>query len=209
MISPVYRRQLLLPLILLCASLCFASQSKPGAAAAADQDQTSARQAEPATFSSTTVFHLLRRIKSHLGTMTIGTGSSHYAEPEVLPLYYSHAYPFWGSYGYAQFWNRPYWGPVSYAYPPYPPSAVSRNGEGRVRLRIDPRTAEVLVNDVHAGTVAGLRGNLWLKPGTYDLCVRAPGRVELRRRIYVLRGKRITVAGTLAPANGPQNGKRP
>lgn len=153
--------------------------------------------------------HLLRRIKSHLGTMTIGTGSSHYAEPEVLPLYYSHAYSFWGSYGYAQFWNRPYWGPVFYAYPPYPPSAIRRYGKGRVRLRISPRTAKVLVNNAYMGTVAGLRGNLWLKPGTYDLCVKAPGRMELHRSIHVQSGKKVTVAGKLAPANGPQNGNGP
>jgi hypothetical protein len=65
----------------------------------------------------------------------------------------------------------------------------------------------VLINNAYAGTVASLKGSVWLRPGVYDLCVRAPDRLDFRRRIYVLSGKKLEIMARLAPANGPQNGK--
>lgn len=196
MISLWVVRRYLLPLILLSAPLCFAGQGTR--AVAASGNQTEQPQAERSTSGISAVLHPLHGIKFHLGTVRIGGGYSYFTGPSVLPLYYSYAYPFWGS---------PYWGPLVYPYSPYSSSFQPGEGQGQVKLRILPATAEVLINNAYAGTVAGLKGSFWLKPGVYDLCVRAPGRVEFRRRIYVLTGKKIKIEATLSAANGPHNGK--
>ncbi|MCL5005353.1 MAG: hypothetical protein M1404_02370 [Acidobacteria bacterium] len=190
MIPRVIRRQSPLPLLLLSASLCFAGQGSRSTAVAAARNQTCQTQAK-AHKNGSSVAHLLRHIKSHLGPVTIGSGYGYDSGPSMPPLYYSYysyAYPFWGS---------PYWSSVFYPSPPSQASVIHSDDEGEVKLRIHPKTAEVLINNTYAGTVAGLKGNLWLKPGAYDLCVRAPGRVEFRRRIYVLRGKKIEILARL------------
>ncbi len=144
------------------------------------------------------VVHTLRRIRPHLGPVTLGTGYDTYSGPIALPLYYSYAYSRWNYYSYGPFWGSPFWGPSSFGYPPYTSVLRAGTDEGHVRLRIDPATAEVLINRAYAGTVAGLKGSIWLKPGAYDLCVKAPGYVAFRRRIYVLSGKKIEIDARLS-----------
>lgn len=197
MIPSIIRRRFPLLLLLLSASLCFAGQETRSTAVTASRSQTYQKQAEVHQ-NGNSVAHLLRRIKSHLGPVTIGSGYIHDSVPSMPLLYYPYAYPFWGS---------PGWSSASYPSPPSHASPRRRGDEGEVKLRIRPKAAEVLINNAYAGTVAGLKGNLWLKPGAYDLCVRAPGRVEFRRRIYVLSGKKIEILARLAAAHGPQNGK--
>lgn len=201
MVTSFIRRQMLLLLILLSASLCCASQGPRRNAVAANQGQAPTKQAETTTNPKPMILRLLHNIKGHLGTVTLGTGHSYYSEPAVLPLYYAYAYPLWGYYGYAPFWSGSYSGPLFQAYPPYPASSA-KSGEGHVKLRVNPRTAEVLINNAYVGTVADLKGGIWLKPGTYDLCIKAPGRQEFRRRIQVQSGKKLEIQARLARANG-------
>lgn len=137
----------------------------------------------------------------------IGAGYTHFSGPSILPLYYSYGYPYWSYYRYSPFWGYPYWGPAYYGLLPFLPFASRGYDKGQVKLRVDPRTAEVLINNAYAGTAASLKGNIWLRPGVYELRVKAPGRVEFRRRIYVLSGKKLEILARLAPANGPKNGK--
>lgn len=199
MISHFARRRLLLPLVLLSTSVCFAAQSNSTPAVAPNQTYT--KQAEASTSGFAAFSHFLHRIRLHLGTVTIGTGYNYASGPSILPMYYSYAYPFWGYYGYAPYWGYPSWSPVFYAYPPYSAWTTPRSDEGHLKLEVEPKSAEVFINNAYAGTVAGLKGSIWLKPGVYDLCVKAPGRMEFRRRIYVLSGKKLKVLARLAPAD--------
>lgn len=207
MVTLLARRRFLLPLVLLCSSLCFAGQGNRVTAVAADQKPTPAKQTRIVPNGISSISHLLRRIRPHLGSVSIGTSYSRFSGPAVFPLYYSYIFPTWSYSGYAPLWNWSNWGPACCAFPAYPQSAIARrNGEGQVMLRVRPGTAEVLINNAYEGTVAGLKGNLWLKPGVYDLLIKAPGRAEFRRRIYVLSGKRLEITTRLAPANSVKNG---
>lgn len=143
------------------------------------------------------VVHTLRKIRPHLGPVSIGTGYNSFSGPAALPLYYSYAYPMWNYYTYGPFWGSPLWGRSFYGNPSNTPSLRSGVDEGHVRLRVDPATAEVLINNAYAGTVEGLKGSIWLKPGAYNLCVKAPGYVDFRRRIHVLSGKKLEIDARL------------
>ncbi len=209
MFPPNVRRRVLFPLIiLLSASFCFASQGNGVTAGMTTQEQSPSKPAQARIGGNSFVLRALRRVRSHLGPIMIGTGNSHFSEPTVLPLYYSYAYPLWSYYGYGSLRGNSFGGPSFYGYRAYPFDLSPRSGEGQVELRVDPGTAEVLINNAFAGTVASLKGSVWLRPGVYDLCVKAPGHLDFRRRIYVLSGKKLEITARLAPANGRQNRKQ-
>jgi len=140
------------------------------------------------------------RVNVH-GAISVGGGYAHFSGPAILPFY--GGYGSWG-YGYwsalAPFWWSPFW----YGYAPYGGSGPGY-GMGQVKLQVEPKTAEVLIDGAYAGTVASLKSSLWLDPGAYDLCIRAAGHADYRRRIYVLSGKNLAVLAKLAPVPGEVN----
>jgi hypothetical protein len=84
-----------------------------------------------------------------------------------------------GPYG----WYGPYYGP--YGYGPYP---VANAGE--VKFDTDIKDAEVLINGSYAGTVRKLK-TMTMRPGSYDISVRAPGRETFEQKVYVVAGKTL------------------
>ena len=83
-------------------------------------------------------------------------------------------------------WYSPYWGPYPYAYGyyGYPPAT------GAVKFDTDVKDAEVYINGAYAGTVAKLK-TMNLRPGSYDIEVRAPGRTQFTEKVYVAAGKTL------------------
>ncbi|MEJ2009788.1 MAG: PEGA domain-containing protein [Acidobacteriota bacterium] len=174
-------------------------------AEAATREQSLSKPAHGWMGGNSVLLRALRRIRPHLGPVTIGTRNSSFSGPATLPLYDSYAYPLWSYYRSGSSSGNSFWGPSFYGNRTHPLDLSPRFGKGQVELQVDPRTAQVLINNVYAGTVASLKGSVWLKPGVYDLCVKAPGHLDFRRRISVLGGKKLEVTARLAPANPQKN----
>ena len=93
----------------------------------------------------------------------------------------------WG-YGYGPFYGGPYgmYGP----------------NLGEVKLDTHVKDAQVFLDGAYAGTAGKLK-SMWLRPGKYNLEVRAPGQPKYAERIYVLGGKTLHVRPDLSPAARP------
>jgi PEGA domain-containing protein len=83
-------------------------------------------------------------------------------------------------------WYGPYYGPYGF----YGPYAYPNAGE--VKLDTKVKDAEVFINGAYAGTAGKLK-SMWMRPSTYDLEIRAPGRKPYEERIYVVAGKTLHV----------------
>ena len=83
-------------------------------------------------------------------------------------------------------WYSPYWGPYPYGYGyyGYAPST------GAVKFDTDVKNAEVYIDGAYAGTVGKLK-TMNLRPGSYDIEVRAPGRTQFDKKVYVAAGKTL------------------
>ena len=99
----------------------------------------------------------------------------------------------WG--GYA-----PYWEPYPYGY---------YGGEygvpttGAVKFDTSVKDAEVYINGAYAGTVGKLKP-MSLRPGSYDIEVRAPGRTQFDKKVYVAAGKTLHLNPDLRVIAQPQ-----
>jgi hypothetical protein len=129
----------------------------------------------------------------HLGGISIGGFYSHFSGPEYYgwPYGYPYAYsPFYPGF----FWNPydPFYYPANYLV--FPPGA----NKGEVKLRAEPKTAEVYINGGYAGTADQLK-SLWLEPGVYELTVKAPSFSPFSRRVYILTGKSLKIDARLEP----------
>jgi len=174
-----------------------AKASPAGSSTVSAQSQSPEAQNENAVISQPD-----HRVNVLSPRLTVGAGYSHYSGPAVLPLYLYG----WG-YGYGG-----YWGPYALFgwYPPLPPDAYywgvgPAYPRGEVKLQVEPKTAEVWIDEAYAGTVASLKGSLWLEPGAYNLCVKAPDHADFCRRIYVLSGKKLQVLARLHLVAGEVN----
>ena len=86
-------------------------------------------------------------------------------------------------------WYGPYWGPFPYGYYPgynYGPAM------GAVKFDTKLKSAEVFINGAYAGTVGKLK-TLHLRPGNYNIEVRAPGYMHYAERIFVAPGRTLHV----------------
>jgi hypothetical protein len=86
-----------------------------------------------------------------------------------------------------------------YAYGPYgygPYGAVPNAGQ--VKLDTKVKDAQVFVNGSYAGTAGKLK-TMWMRPGTYTIEIKAPGRPRYAEKIYVIAGKKITLNPDLPP----------
>ena len=86
-------------------------------------------------------------------------------------------------------WYGPYWGPYPYGFYSgyyYGPAT------GAVKFDTGVKNAEVLINGAYAGPVAKLK-TMHLRPGSYNIELRAPGYMHYAERIYVVPGKTLHV----------------
>jgi hypothetical protein len=129
-----------------------------------------------------------------------------YSHPHHYYPHYSRYYDPWG-YGYfglGYFYYSPWaWGP--YGYPGYYPAYGPGYGyydAGRVRLKVQPRDAEVWVDGYYAGTVDDFDGMfqaLRLDSGGYRIEVRKPGFETLTFDVRVQPDRTVTFRGTMKP----------
>lgn len=90
-------------------------------------------------------------------------------------------YPGWG--WYSPFYYGPYYGP-------YYGGMYQNSGE--IKLDTEVKDADVLINGAYAGT-SGKMKSFRLRPGTYDLEIRAPGRTRYAEKVYVVAGKTLHI----------------
>ena len=128
-----------------------------------------------------------------------------YAYP--YPYYYPYSAFYWGggyfnSYGY---WGVGVgWGPggYGYAYPAYAYPGGYGYDQGRVRLEVAPRDAEVFIDGSFAGTVDDFDGRLQgltLETGGYNVEIRKPGWETLTFDVRVTPGRTTHYKGELLP----------
>ena len=93
----------------------------------------------------------------------------------------------------------PYWGayPYPYGYYGYAPAT------GAVKFDTDVKDAEVYINGAYAGTVGKLK-TLNLRPGSYDIEVRAVGRTQFDKKVYIAAGKTLHLSPDLHVQAQPQ-----
>jgi hypothetical protein len=96
-------------------------------------------------------------------------------------FYYGPAFGGWG-------WYSPYY--FGYGYAPYYGGIYQNTGE--IKLETDVKDADVFINGAYAGTTGKLK-TFRLKPNTYDLEIRAPGRTRYAEKIYVVAGKTLRI----------------
>jgi hypothetical protein len=89
--------------------------------------------------------------------------------------------PGFGPGGYG--WYGPYYG--MYPYGPYGAPNV-----GQLKLDTKVKDAEVYINGSYAGTVGKLK-TMWMRPGSYDISIQAPGRTSFKQQVYVIAGKTL------------------
>jgi PEGA domain-containing protein len=83
-------------------------------------------------------------------------------------------------------WYAPYYEPYGFYRPYVYPNA------GEVKLDTKEKDAEVFINGAYAGTAGKLK-SMWMRPGSYQLEIRAHNRDPFTERIYVLAGKTLHV----------------
>jgi hypothetical protein len=117
--------------------------------------------------------------------------------------HYRRYYDPWGfgSFGLGYFYYSPWtWGPA-YGYPAYPYYSGGYGYDvGRVRLKVQPRDAEVWVDGYYAGTVDDFDGifqALKLDSGGYRIEVRKPGFETLVFDVRVQPDRTITFRGEM------------
>ena len=98
----------------------------------------------------------------------------------------------WG--GYA-----PYWGPYPYPYGYYGYAPAT----GALKLDTSVKDAEVYIDGAYAGTVGKLK-TMYLRPGSYDIEVRAAGRTQFDKKVYVAAGKTLHLNPDLRVQAQPQ-----
>jgi hypothetical protein len=91
----------------------------------------------------------------------------------------------WGWYG--PYWG-PYWGP--YPYYGYYGGYYYGPATGAVKFDTSVKNAEVYINGAYAGTVGKVK-TLHLRPGSYNIELRAPGYMRYAEKIYVAPGKTL------------------
>jgi len=94
-------------------------------------------------------------------------------------------------------WYSPYWAPYRYGYYDYAPAT------GAVKFDTSVKDAEVYIDGAYAGTVGKLK-TIQLRPGSYDIEVRAPGCTQFDKRVYVAAGKTLHLNPDLRVQARPQ-----
>ena len=101
--------------------------------------------------------------------------------------------------GFGWGWYSPYWGGYPYPYGDYYYAPTT----GAVKFDTKVKDAEVYIDGAYAGTVGKLK-TMNLRPGSYDIEVRAPGRTQFDKRVYVAAGKTLHLNPDLRIQAQPQ-----
>jgi hypothetical protein len=116
--------------------------------------------------------------------------------PVYSPFAFGSRYGY-GSFGLGYFYYDPWWGHPGYGY------VARAHDTGRLRLRVAPKHAEVLVNGYYVGVVDDFNGlfqRLTLDSGPHRIEIRADGYEPLAFEVLIVRGQTITYRGELQPA---------
>lgn len=95
---------------------------------------------------------------------------------------FGHGYGFGPSYGIG------YWGGPGY----YAPYAFGTPNAGELKLDTNLKDAEVFINGAFAGTAGKLK-SMYMRPGAYNIELRAPGRARYAERVYIVAGKTLKI----------------
>jgi PEGA domain len=74
----------------------------------------------------------------------------------------------------------------------YAPYAFGTPNAGELKLNTNLKDAEVFINGAFAGTAGKLK-SMYLRPGAYNIELRAPGRTRYAERVYIVAGKTLHV----------------
>ena len=99
--------------------------------------------------------------------------------------------PGFGPYG----WYGSYYGP-------YPYGSYLVANVGQVKLDTHVKEADVFIDGSYAGTLRDLK-TMMMRPGNYDISVRAPGRETFEQKIYVVAGKTLKLHPELRVQSAP------
>jgi hypothetical protein len=72
-----------------------------------------------------------------------------------------------------------------------------------LKLDTSVKDAEVYIDGAYAGTVGKLK-TMYLRPGSYDIEVRAAGRTQFDKKVYVAAGKTLHLNPDLRVQAQPQ-----
>ncbi len=187
----------------------------PGGAAAAPGDSGERRRAVPA-------YSRPRDGRPVTGSAVLRTGrppvpgsggSWYYYDPYYRYSYYYNRYPYgyyWPGYGFGvgyfyDPWMWGYYGPSSYG--GYYGSTYGRSDYrevGGIRLKVDPKHAQVYVDGYYVGEVDSFDGifqKLNLEAGAHRIEIRAEGFVSEQFEVMVIPGETITYKGDLKRQN--------
>jgi hypothetical protein len=142
-----------------------------------------------------------------------GDASWYYYDPYYRYSYYYNRYPYgyyWPGYGFGvgyfyDPWMWGYYGPSSYG--GYYGSTYGRSDYrdvGGVRLKVDPKHAQVYVDGYYVGEVDSFDGmfqKLNLEAGAHRIEIRAEGFVSEQFEVMVIPGETITYKGDLKRQN--------
>ena len=144
------------------------------------------------------------KLHVRLGGFSVAGGYS------SAPFFYG---PFW-PYGfypysagfYAPFFYEPFYSPF---YGPYAAGFGYASDKGEVKLKANPKDAQVFLDGAYAGPADHLK-DMWLDSGAYDLSVSSPGKETFHQRIYVISGKKLKIDAMLVAQkdNSPVEEKR-
>ena len=108
-------------------------------------------------------------------------------------IYVGGGYGYFGPSVYGPGWGPGWYPAYGYGYyPGWPGRLAYRSDLGEVKLSTDSRDAEVFVDGSYAGVAKDLK-TMHLRPGSYDIEVREPGKTSYYRRVYVLSGKTVKI----------------
>lgn len=141
------------------------------------------------------------RIHVRLGTVSFGLGYSYFSGSYYYPYRVFGLYPYGVAYP-AFFCDPLLCAATSLLSPVYTGSFAYAEDKGEVRLKADPKTAEVYIDGAYAGTADHLQ-TMWLDSGVYDLTLSAMGRTAFHQRIYILSGKSLKILARLEPEKAP------
>jgi hypothetical protein len=132
--------------------------------------------------------------------------------------YYYYPYGFWGSgygYGLGYMYFDPFWfGSFGYGYGypgyggyggyggGYSSSSSSSRDEGSLRLKIDPRQAQVYIDGLYVGVVDSFDGSfqkLRLDSGSHRVELKADGFAPLEFDVLIPVGETVTYKGKMNP----------
>lgn len=85
----------------------------------------------------------------------------------------------------------PFWSPW-YGYGSYGYYGAPYHAGGQVKIDSKAKDAEVFINGAFAGTVKEMK-SMWLRPGIYDLELRAHGGEKFSEKVYVIAGKTVHI----------------